>query len=254
MKNLKFLWLFCCFIFAGTLTAQETSTIDIIHMKNGSVFRGQITHYTQGGILKIKVNDKIELAFPDNQIKKIIQKEVNSDGIKEIKSRKQYAFRERGVYNLTSGSIAAGKQAWNSENIIDVGFQNITGFKFNRFLGVGLGIGVDYYYGGSGQTVMPIFAEARGYLKEKNVSPMYSLAAGYGIAFKRNDFNITNTKGGLMLHPAIGLRIGGSDNATFIIDLGFKIQHAQFEYDWGWEQMVQRMRYHRFILRTGIMF
>ena len=57
-----------------------------------------------------------------------------------------------------------------------------------------------------------------------------------------------------MIHPAIGLRLGGSDNANFVVDIGYKLQKAEFETDWIWEQNVRKMTFNRIVLRTGILF
>ncbi len=250
MNYLKYIGLLLFIFLCGTMQAQDTNTIDMVYLKDGSIFRGTIVEYEPGGILRLRINRTSTITLQDARIKKIVQKGTASGK----GGRKEYAFKERGFYNATYGNLSISTEFRGNDPVVDVGIHNITGYQFNRFLGVGLGVGMDYYYIGSGENIMPVYVEGRGYLKAKNVSPMYSLAAGYGFAFTNDERNLEIAKGGMMIYPAFGFRLGGSDNANFLLDFGVKIQKAEFTFDRGWEIEHNRMTFNRFIIRTGLMF
>lgn len=253
MKFIKyFSILIFLFTFSNAYSQQGYKTTDVVYTKEGSVFRGEIVAYTPGESLSLKISESSTIIIQDNRIKKIVQGAEGKG--KRAKGKREYAFRERGLYNLSSVHIAAGATAANGEFIVDLGAHHVAGFQFNRFLGVGLGVGMDYYYIGAGQNIMPVYAEARGYFKAENFTPMYSLAAGYGFAFEKEENNITDAKGGFLLYPALGFRMGGSANANYFLDFGVKIQRATFTYQDWWDTRVNKMTYNRLVLRTGILF
>ncbi|MEO1438244.1 MAG: hypothetical protein AAFV80_22065, partial [Bacteroidota bacterium] len=72
------LFCFTLFLFQGMM-AQETPTtidevnhIDVVYLKNGSEFRGQILDYKPGEYLKIKILGGAEVEFMDHQIAKVV--------------------------------------------------------------------------------------------------------------------------------------------------------------------------------------
>ena len=76
---------------------------------------------------------------------------------------------------------------------------------------------------------MPIYLEFK-YLPLKNRKEFYLVgSAGYGFAFKREQFGIIEAQGGYMLHPAVGYRAGTSDGTNVTIDIGMKFQDAFFK-------------------------
>jgi len=252
MNYIKYigLLLFICFMTDAQAQIMVERT-DVVYLKNGSVFRGTIENYVQGEQLRLRINEASTIVIKDDEIKKIVQVDYQKN--KKVKAEKEYAFKERGLYHVTSLHFTGGTEAFGPDPVLDFGGHHITGFQFNRLLGVGLGIGMDYYYVGSGQKIMPIYAEARGYVRAERLTPMYSLAAGYGFTFENNERNITEAKGGIMFYPAVGFRTGGSANANYFFDFGVKIQQATFTYQ-TWDIRVNKMTYNRFVLRTGILF
>lgn len=245
------------FLFVNVLLSQTVHVPgDIVYMKNGSVFYGRIMEYTQGKELKIKLSTNGTIVtLKDRKVKKIIQGNVKEPVYKKIKrTRKPYQFKEKGLYNATYLTTNMGGSAFDAtETDYGYGMQTSFGYQFHRLIGVGAGIGMDYYYKGSGENFMPVFGEVRGYLFPKNITPTYSFAAGYGFAFKDEDRNIIEADGGLMIHPAVGIRFGGDKNMNFTLDAGVKIQKGRFVFR-NWEVIENRMTYKRFVIRAGLLF
>lgn len=253
MKNIKYLLILFCLGIASIAIGQEQMEYnDVIHTKNGSVFRGKIQEYKADGSCKLMLLSGTEIYLDKSQIRKIVSEPIKYK--KEKGTRSIYEFKEKGLYHFSSFHISMANDAFRNDLTFGAGIHHISGFQFNRWMGVGLGVGMDYYYPGSGETFTPVYAEFRGYTAARNFSPMYSIAAGYGFTTSNENTNIIEAKGGFMVHPSFGFRMGGNPNANFTLDFGMKIQRGTFTYDWGWEIREQRMLYKRFIIRTGILF
>jgi len=257
MQNIKYLFIIFCIGLASIAIGQDKQQFayhDVIYIEGGSILRGTIIEYDKdkSGTLKFELLSGALIDIQLDQIKKITNEPIKYK--KEKGARKVYEFQERGLYHFSSFHISMANDAFRNDLTLGAGIHHISGFKFNRWLGAGLGVGIDYYYPGSGETFTPVYAEVRGYTKAANFSPMYSIAAGYGFTSTNENTNIVESKGGLMFYPSIGFRMGGNPNANFTLDFGMKIQKGTFTYDWGWELREQRMLYQRFIIRTGILF
>lgn len=255
MKQLLFLFflLLTCTVGLWAQKQDTTQHIDVVFLKDGSEFRGIILRYDIGEELDMRLRSGTRMTIPASVIKKVVQEPGAMPSF-----TKPYRFEEKGWYYLAYGGLMGGNSAWSSELEMGLGLDLIAGYQLNRMLGVGLGVGLHNYHLEAGEAVYPIYAEARGYLLASNVSPYYVLSAGYGFAFRNENENIERAEGGLLIHPALGLRFGGED-AHFIMDMGVRVQRATWERRlngwWGGEETrTQRMTYARFVLRLGVLF
>ncbi len=253
-------------LFSTNAQSQDkTHYTDMIYLNDGSVFRGIITEYKQGDHLKLKLKSGDELFIVDKVIKKIVQgAEGSGNSRKEqrwaSRQQKTYEFKEKGIYNVTYVSTLNGYTDRNGVEL-GLGVDNVTGYQFNRHIGAGVGVSWDTYNVDSGENFLTLFGETRGYVLKKRLSPYYSLGAGYGFAIRNEENNLTEATGGWMIHPAIGYRFGGSKDANFIMDIGYKFQRAKLTYEWDWgrwsgspEIERQELTFQRFTLRVGLIF
>ena len=124
------------------------------------------------------------------------------------------------------------------------------GYQFNQYLSVGGGVGMDIY----DKEYFPVYADFRGYILNKKVSPYYAFQAGYGLStdiFNLNSSNISHS-GGMMIHPSIGLRFASFRSTKFIMEAGYKFQWDQRTNERrGW---VDKIIYKRLSLKIGVLF
>lgn len=144
-------------------------------------------------------------------------------------------------------------------NVNGASLQNVTGYQFNKWLGLGLGVGYDMYNVDIRQAIIPVFTEVRGRVLDKKVSPIYSVSAGVGFGVNNEENGITKMKPGFMWNPALGFSIQGSENASFVIDLGYQFQHMTYIIDgdmWNPSIIKTEQEYHfkRLALRLGLLF
>jgi len=259
MKNtLILILLFMACLFAPNINFAQTDEvqyIDIVHLKDGSEFRGKIIEYKHGDYLKIEILGGQTVEFPAKKVKKVVQQPYGQAAFvpKVVKTR-EYRFRERGIYNETYVNLPQSYLAWGSWNV-GLGIHHVTGYQFNRWIGAGLGLGFDGYYLGYGENIIPVYAEARGYFTQKNTAPFYSVALGYGFVPKNEQNGFSDTKGGMMFNPNIGWRFGASPTANFTLALGYKLQKASFtEQRWGSSIFKRNYTYNRLNVKLGLLF
>ncbi len=217
---------FCCF---GQNDESDRS-LDIVHLKNGSIFQGKIIQYERGKSLKIELQNGQTIELEDSKVKKIVQGgnlDAEIQNRPEKKEKEPVVLKTKGWYNSTYTSFASGKNRFD-QFTLGAGVHNVTGKHLNGAIAAGLGIGIDNY-SRRGETILPLYAEFRFYPIKKAKQVYFAGSIGYGFAFKREQFGIQEAKGGYMLHPAIGYRTGSADGTNVTIDLGMKLQDAFFK-------------------------
>lgn len=126
-------------------------------------------------------------------------------------------------YSIGTGTFAADR----------VNLHTIHGAKIGKYCSLGLGLGLDYYHEGSGELLMPIFLNAKGYLPVNDkFSPYVSLDLGYGVGVTEG----VDGLGGFLWSPAIGIKydmfkfqIGYSSQRISESGIGFDMNAVQFK-------------------------
>ena len=237
-----------------SISAQQVSEKDMIYLKNGSIFFGELVAYGKHEV-SFKMPDNLTATFKKSEIKQIVMAGQTYNDSIQGEPQQTYEMKEypkRGMYNITYGSFNTSSSAFNRGIISGLGIDNITGKQFNKYVGLGLGIGFHSMYPGVGENNMPVFLDFRGYLREKKVSPYYNLSAGYAFAFKNEEKGINDVKGGYVFHPALGFKIGSNEN-SFMVDVGIKWTRNTFYYNFWNEIREHKMTYERLVVRIGLM-
>jgi hypothetical protein len=244
---------------------QKNEQVSKVYLYDGSIYIGKITEDVPDKNIMLQLNDSMSMTLVYSQIKKIIHKDNTG---REKTNHIEYEFREKGFYNVNYASLSGGNGVTGSTEI-GFGLSSSFGYMFNKYIGLGIGIGVDkfdvlnvknnnqYYYNfieSPFTNTYPLFIEARGYFYGKMNAYYYSFSAGYGLVNKNEDLGLLQAHGGLMYYPAIGIRFGGKNHFNFCMDFGLKIQKADFVIQNFFESGTDHyfVDYKRFILRLGI--
>ena len=216
---------------------------------------GKITSYQIGDTLVIETWSGLSMKVSDEMIERVIQRcprrLLPGRSAEEAAS---YSFREKGWYHATRAAILSGVDD------LDFSLQHSTGYKFNRWLGIGLGAGVenlDYLQSATIPTY-PVFLEIRGYLSAKNVSPFYALGGGYAMVGKEPE--TTNNRwwqaqsddwtGGWMAQAQAGYRCGNH----FFVYGGIRLQRKSLYWEGINIYGTDRFLHKRLELGAGILF
>lgn len=248
-----FLWIFSI---VGAFAQNSEETFDVVFLKNGKRHVGHITAYEKGDNLQLETKQGNEITIDDSDILKIMQginEEELDAAIRSTAASQVFEGRKSGIYNTTMLAFALGQGDGNALSL-GAGLSTAFGYQFSPAFGFGVGIGLDNY-ARRGETVYPIFAEVRGFLPfgKKEHSYYYSLAGGYGMAFKRESIGVREAEGGYMVHPTIGFRTPTREGVDVNVDIGVKLQKASFQHDlFNGDIKVRDLVFQRLTIRVGL--
>lgn len=235
--------------------AQETAPSgcsDLLLLRDGSKLRGQLKNILAGDTLVFLLRSGPTMVVPQNRVRRIIQR------CQDQIAKPAFRFRETGWYHHTRAAVLPG-QAYYALNRVGFQLQHSSGRMFKRWLGVGLGAGVDLFDpGGYDAATYPVFAEIRGYVLPQKISPYYMLAGGWAFAGRANNVQTWRStddqwKGGWMMEVDAGYRIGNH----FTVHFGLHLQRKTREWTsiWGPDsgQGVDRILNKRLVLGLGLL-
>lgn len=215
--------IFYVLILAPLISNAQNNMEDVVYLKNESVIRGIIIEQVPNVSVKIQTKDGSIFVFKYDEILKIT-KEIKP-GAKVSNNPTEY--RKKGFTNFTEFTYGIGDGSYdlprsysgqkttlvkNTEK--SYGFKTSYGYQFNPNLYLGIGAGIDKY---AQYTLIPILADLRLSLYSTQYSPIFNINGGYS-------FSTSVTKGGLIVNPAVGIRIFITKNVAYILTVGYKWQ------------------------------
>ncbi len=246
-------------ISANLLNAQDSVStqlvVDVVWLKDGSKLSGTILKWELARGMEFKLITGAELLIPKEEIAKVYQDLPFSSPYQENfphypKGERPFAFREEGVYNTFSVFLNFSENG-------GAGIHYSIGYRFSRMLGVGIGTGIEAHDFFNTRSIVPLYAEARGFFLPEKISPYYALKIGYGFALKDELGGTVEAKGGFHFSPELGVRFGGR-SVNYYLGLEYKLQNASFTTNWspwgGQGEFTDVVSYRRIELRTGLLF
>ncbi|MEO6281913.1 MAG: hypothetical protein ABIN80_19990 [Dyadobacter sp.] len=140
------------------------------------------------------------------------------------------------------------------DNRLSMTIQTFNGVQLTRRLSTGVTIGMDWY---KAALLNPVAAGLRYDLTKKGNVKIYGTAdIGYAFAWFHDDAEGFNTKGGLMVNPGIGMRIGKPGATAVTLAFTYKRQEADIDKPPLWDQTERSEErvYNRLAIRLGISF
>lgn len=221
----KALFTFIAAIFFTITSFAQGNMEDVVYLKDGSIYRGQIQELIPNQSLKIELLGGSVIVLQMNDVTKITKEakvqqyntyQTSSAVSYKDTTRRQFKYRDKG-YFFQSQLMFENLQG---------GLRIINGYKFNRFGYLGIGVGVDFLIkdnfviqnSGNGYAdltgvYLPLFLYHQGDILKKKITPFYTVEAGVAIS-----------PGGF---PFVGQDIyggGGSRKVAGIGGLGFGVK------------------------------
>jgi len=200
---------------------------DVLYLKNGSVLRGELIPTSSAETITFRLLDGQVMHFAKTEIE-TLQKE--SARFRKVRPnykggawRPPYVFRG-GYYRKFSFGLASGQSGGFgvTSPYMDISY----GYNIHPRLQLGIGTGFHGY--GEG-LLIPAYLDIGSRILQKNYSPVVNLQAGYSFTMTTNWRN-EEFRGGLMLHPSIGMSMPGKDGREIIISLGYRHQPTFLSY------------------------
>ena len=127
-------------------------------------------------------------------------------------------------------------------------FQVINGYSINEHWSVGLGIGMESFFG---RGYIPAFLEGNYNLLKSKTSPWVNVMAGYQLPFENIQFN----KGGLTLGSKIGFTYFPIKHFGISTSVGYRYTNLKDTFNWWqWEDFVTISSLNRYEFRIGLVF
>lgn len=252
---------------------------DVLRMKDGAIFRGRTLSYVRGGHICLAIDTKTVLVVKDEKVYRVEYEKraagfSNRATVEANKERGLRAnnFRTRGRYHSIQAGVLLAEAppsspvfidpfnpfARSGANRIEFGYhlQYVLGYQFDRWKGVGAGLSLDAYNALRGESLLNLVGEYRSYLTKGRVAVYGLLNAGYGFAFRNSQLQVSKAKGGFLVHPALGLRLGASSQYNFTFDVGYRFQEAQFTQTLrnSGDTEIRELTYKRLLIQVGIVF
>lgn len=236
------------FLFPILLIAQESTVTSLVYLKDGGFLKGEILEKT-GNQVKIKLWSGTIV-------------ELSGDEVKRIKTLKKQqtifpggqSASTNGFYFMVGTNILVAEQASeiSTELRWGAGLDYTAGYRINRFLGVGMGLGMDFY----ARDFAPVYLHLKGELFNKIVSPTYTLNAGYSFPLSEwfDDEEFLDKNGGWMFNPSLGVRIATTGAANLQLDIGYKFQYYTEKADWGWASQNDKVLLKSLAFKMALIF
>ena len=217
--------------------AAQTHTIDVIHLKNGTVYKGIIIENIPDEKLKLQTNDGV-FVIRQSEISNITQEESKKKikplreqpQEKEVKERKHIPPHLRtqgsGIWEpVEKGFFFQGQMCGE---IGGGGVRFVNGYKFNRFAYLGFATGIEGVIFAISDGIagsienpfegfyMPFLLHLSGNIINRKKTPVYFIEIGYnhGLTFP-NDFPVKQNTMGLNATTGIGFKVYNGNKFTF---------------------------------------
>lgn len=171
-----------------------------------------------------------------------------------LKSSAQIDFKEwlaqrKGGYVLDTGlDVLPGKSSAALRLWV------VNGYRFNRKVSAGLGVGFSYY--NDPLSLLPLFIDFKYQFPTENINPYFFLKSGYNISLLTDtDTPVNSHSGGLLLNPGIGLRFETDGKLDWHISAGFNLDRATYFQPGGtFSSIENNTNYERLSLGIGLSF
>lgn len=164
-------------VFGITLFCVAQSNVDVLHLKDGSIIRGQVVEETPQQV-KIKLSDGSIFVYNADLVDKIV---TETYSYRRERRDMRPIKRDRGLRGY-NGFIESGF-TFGDETCFDI-ISTVHGYQFNNYLFLGGGMALHDYGGGIGDYddnyfAVPIFFNFRANFLNKKVTPFADARLGY---------------------------------------------------------------------------
>ena len=214
----------CCNLVA------QIQTIDVIHLKNGTIYKGIIIENIPDEKLKLQTNDGVFVIL-QSEISNITQEESKKKikplreqpQEKEVKERKHIPPHLRTQNSGIWEPVKSGYffQTQLCGEFAGGGIRFVNGYKFNRFAYLGFATGLEYLLFSVNELLfegylseglhLPLLLHFSGNIINRNKTPFYFVEVGYNLGL------VTNYRKhqGLNATAGIGFKVYGGNKFTF---------------------------------------
>lgn len=204
---------------SNQLQAQQTE--DVIHLKNGSIIRGELLEYEPDGQLKIKILGGSILVYESSEVVKIKTEQIVRETTDPKVSQENNLYHDRkGFY----GNFSTGLSMLVINGLDLIPFIHLSfGSQINDYFAIGGGTGFIFSFRWN-TAYTPLYVNFRTYLNRG--SGAVFIETNVGIHFAHyNPFGGGGFEagGGFYGRPSIGIRMPSTKRTHTSMDLGVEV-------------------------------
>lgn len=212
---------------SGLIYAQDNDSQVTVYLKNGQKISGQLQLSIYDDHISLAHDSLSQTYLSLKSIKKIYFGRVPDD------EPKPYFKHQRGIFHAAEMGLQIGDNQNGGSSTFTI--HTVNGYVFSPHLMVGVGVGLDHF---NGIRTLPLYANVRGIIIDRKVSPFYFAGVGGSWAWPANrgtGITYERSEGGLFAHGGLGYQINLARSALFLAG-GYKIQQTDFAYNFeGWQ-------------------
>jgi hypothetical protein len=229
---------------------QKNGQEDVIYLKDGSILKGEIQTYEQGGLLVLQLHGGQSLDVLDQDIQKIVR------GVRKPRKERVNPLDQGQFYHGFYFSGNLGSNLYR-DNDWGLGLEHVSGYWLTDQFGLGFGGGIIQYSADYSWRVAPVFVDIK--LKSTKQSPFY-LGGDIGLGFpiRNENSNIMGGRPGERVRLGIGKIWTLRSQSHLSMELSYLHQRTEFESrTWNWwseDTLANNIRFKRYQLRLGFLF
>lgn len=223
---------------------------DQIVLKGGQTLTGNLIQYEIGRHAIIQTHGDTQVIVPTSTIRSITDDSEMIYG----KAKKVKALKIKESLAIDQWYFDWENKLYINANKAGVGISLSYLYQWKHFLAAGVGAGYDNYNFSQFRSFIPVFVQARSYVKDAYKSPYLDVKLGYGFATQGNEQVVSND-GGLYTQTSVGLRFGSGGFKT-TAGIGIQFQNNQLEafHPWNGGIVKEDRQYRRIVLNLGFIF
>ncbi len=225
----------------------QSTQLDIIYLKNGSIIKGYITEYNKDNKITIKTIDEYTLEFQLDDVEIIkreeTKNELNPPGF----------YLDKGFINYTTLGLLVGNGNNNKQAPFSLMMTN--SYLFANRISLGGGFGLEFFE----ESMLPVYLDLKYHFNNRKISPYTSLKTGYSFSLdkKRTSDDYWNYEqkclGGYLVNAEMGMTINLQSYNALIFSFGYRHQLLSYIQDYPYEIKTGQY-YNRFSIRFGFVF
>jgi len=212
---MKSVFTICLLFIATWLCAQEK--YDIIYLKDGSFYKGNITEFI--------IEDHATIKLLDGRIVVVQAEDIRSLSVGETSIiKKNFDVKSKGYYHNSLAGPQFGSSQHNQTQMT-FAYNMVNGYKINgHHAGIGLGLEnhVDSWYA-------PIYADYSYHILQGKFSPMIGAAGGFMVPLQTDQysgsFNRYNYQKGSFIGGRLGFAAYSGPHFAFLLNLTYRYIH-----------------------------
>lgn len=222
----SYIFILVLFFLGGTSLPEASAQIgkkeDVVTLREGTVIFGYILEQEVGKYVRLELVGGSILVIEQEKIESIDRAPSRFRRVSRSYNHRlsPIFYREKGIYSYISPQFSFRDGADGSR--VDVGIHLRLGYRLNRFMALGMGVGVDNYEGG---VYMPVYMELSGDLLRNRVTPHYYASVGYSSGISPSWPN-DRIEGGITTFVGLGYKVHTQTKFEWTVVGGYKLQDS----------------------------